>query len=83
MILYLETARRRFDRDRERITVVELTAEVCDAAARLAEPTGARTLDALPPGATHVGGGAAPPLATFHLRQAMAARKPGWTVLGA
>lgn len=79
----LATARRQFERDWARIAVVELTPEVCDAAAELAEVTGARTLDALHLGAVKVVGGGALPLVTFDLRQAQAARSLGWVVLGA
>jgi predicted nucleic acid-binding protein len=62
--------------------VVELTHEVCEAAAELAEVTGARSLDALHLGAAKVVGGGALPFVTFDLRQAQAARALGWVVLG-
>ncbi|MEX2473087.1 MAG: type II toxin-antitoxin system VapC family toxin [Gemmatimonadota bacterium] len=78
----LSAARRQFDRDWERTAVVELTAEVCDAAADLAEVTGTRTLDALHLGALRVVGGGALPLVTFDLRQGQTARTLGWPVLG-
>jgi uncharacterized protein len=78
----LAEARRQFTRDWEGTAVVELTAEVCDAAAELAEVTGARTLDALHLGAAKAVGGGALPLVTFDLRQAQAARGLGWVVLG-
>ena len=78
----LAGARRQFERDWEGTAVVELTAEVCEAAAEIAEVTGARTLDSLHLGAMKVVGGGALPLVTFDLRQAQAARALGWTVLG-
>jgi predicted nucleic acid-binding protein len=62
--------------------VVELTHEVCEAAAELAEVTGARSLDALHLGAAKVVGGGAFPFVTFDLRQVQAARALGWVVLG-
>lgn len=78
----LAAARRQFERDWRAMAVVELTAEVCEAAAQIAELTGARTLDALHLGAAKVVGGGALPVITFDLRQAQAARALGWTVLG-
>lgn len=79
----LNEARRQFARDWEGTAVVELTTEVCDAAAEVAEVTGARTLDALHLGAAKAVGGGALPFVTFDLRQAQAARGLGWVVLGA
>lgn len=61
---------------------MELTAEVCEAAAEIAEVAGARTLDALHLGAAKVVGGGTLPFVTFDLRQAQVARSLGWTVLG-
>jgi uncharacterized protein len=78
----LAVARQQFQRDWESTAVVELTREVCETAAELAEVTGARTLDALHLGAARVVGGGALPLVTFDLRQAQAARSLGWLVLG-
>lgn len=78
----LVQARRQFERDWRAMAVLELTAEVCEAAAELAELTGARTLDALHLGAAKVVGGGALPIVTFDLRQAQAARSLGWVVLG-
>jgi predicted nucleic acid-binding protein len=78
----LAAARRQFERDWANTAVVELTPEVCDAAAELAEVTGARSLDALHLGAAKVVGGGALPIVTFDLRQAQAARSLGWVVLG-
>ena len=79
----LSAARAQFARDWESTAVVELTQEVCDFAAELAEVTGARTLDALHLGAAKAAGGGALPLVTFDVRQAQAARSLGWVVLGA
>jgi predicted nucleic acid-binding protein len=78
----LARARRQFERDWASTAIVELTAEVCEAAAGVAELTGARTLDALHVGAAKVIGGGGLPFVTFDLRQAQAARALGWTVLG-
>lgn len=78
----LTQARRQFDRDWRAMAVVELTAEVCEGAAEIAELTGARTLDALHLGAARVVGGGHLPVVTFDLRQAQAARSLSWTVLG-
>ena len=78
----LAAARHQFERDWANTAVVELTAEVCEAAAELAEVTGARSLDALHLGAAKVVGGGALPIVTFDLRQAQAARSLGWVVLG-
>lgn len=79
----LAAARGQFAADWEGTAVVELTTEVCDFAAELAEVTGARTLDALHLGAAKAVGGGAMPIVTFDLRQAQAARSLGWVVLGA
>ena len=58
----LKAARSQFARDWESTAVVDLTAEVCEFAAELAEVTGARTLDALHLGAAKaVGGGSVAP----------------------
>lgn len=78
----LRAARRQFDRDWQAVAVVELTAEVCEAAAEIAEITGARTLDALHLGAARVAGGGSLPFVTFDLRQAQVARALGWVVVG-
>jgi uncharacterized protein len=78
----LAAARRQFERDWRNTAVVELTADVCEAAAGMAELTGARTLDALHLGAAQVVGGGSLPIVTFDLRQAQAARSLGWVVLG-
>ena len=74
--------RRQFDRDWLTVSVVEPTDNVCEAAAEIAEVTGARTLDALHLGAAREAGGGALPFVTFDLRQAQIARSLGWIVLG-
>ncbi len=63
--------------------IVELDGVTCDAAADIAELTGARTLDALHLAAARRIGGAAVPFVTFDLRQAQAARIVGLAVLPA
>ncbi len=78
----LRAARRQFDRDWLTVSVVEPTDNVCEAAAEIAEVTGARTLDALHLGAAREAGGGALPFVTFDLRQAQIARSLGWIVLG-
>lgn len=78
----LAAARRQFERDWSNTAVVELTSGVCEAAAQVAEVTGARSLDALHLGALQVVGGGALALVTFDLRQAQVARGMGWVVLG-
>ena len=62
--------------------MVELTGDVCEATAKIAEVTGARTLDVLHLGAPREAGGGALPFVTFDLRQAQVARSLGWIVLG-
>ncbi len=78
----LSGAREQFDRDWRGVDIVELTGDVCDAAADIAELTGARTLDALHLAAVRTVGGGVLPIVTFDLRLARAARALGWTVLG-
>jgi len=78
----LRAARRQFERDWQALAVVELTHDVCEAAAAIAEVTGARTLDALHLGAARMAGGGLLPFVTFDLRQGQAARALGWVVLG-
>jgi uncharacterized protein len=80
----LAAARAAFDVDWRRMLVVELDRVVCNAAARLAETTGVRSLDALHLGAAEVAGAAGGlPLITFDHRLADVGRSLGWTVLGA
>ena len=61
--------------------IVELDADTCEAAAQIAELTGARTLDALHLAAAKRLGGPAVSLVTFDVRQAQAARMLGLSVL--
>lgn len=75
-------ARSDFMRDVDALAVIELDAQTCEAAGTIAELTGVRTLDALHLGATQRAGGSALPFLTFDVRQAQAARSPGFTVLG-
>ena len=72
-----------FARDLAAISLVELDAATCEAAAAIAEVTGLRTLDALHLAAANRVGGTALPLLTYDVRQAQAARSLGFTVLGA
>lgn len=79
----LARARSTFAEDLEAISVVELDAVTCEAAAAVAEVTGVRTLEALHlAAARRVGGPAAVPFLTFDVRQAQAARALGLTVVG-
>ena len=79
----LATARSAFAGDLEVLSIVELDADTCEAAATVAEVTGVRTLDALHLAAAQRLGGPAVPFLTFDARQAQAARALGLTVLGA
>jgi predicted nucleic acid-binding protein len=63
------------------LAIVELDGITCDAAADIAEFTGARTLDALHLAAAQRAGGSAVGFVTFDVRQAQAARILGMTVL--
>ncbi len=75
-------AKAAFTEDIGAFGIVELDAVTCEAAADIAELTGARTLDALHlASARRVGGGSAVPIVTFDVRQAQAARTLGLTVL--
>jgi uncharacterized protein len=78
----LAAARSTFAADLESISLVELDATTCEAAAAIAEVTGARTLDALHLSAAQRVGGTALPFVTYDVRQAQAARSLGFTVLG-
>jgi uncharacterized protein len=75
-------ARTAFMRDIESLSLVELDAATCEAAAAIAETTGVRSLDALHLAAAQRIGGPAVPFLTFDVRQAQAARALGFTVLG-
>ena len=79
----LNAARTAFTRDLGAISLVELDATTCEAAAAIAEVTGVRSLDALHLAAAQRIGGPAVPFLTFDVRQAQAARALGLTVLGA
>jgi uncharacterized protein len=79
----LTSARAAFARDVEALSIIELDAATCEAAAQVAEVTGVRTLDALHLAAAQRVGGPAVPVVTFDVRQAQAARSLGLTVLGA
>ena len=79
----LAEAQERFRRDLQVLVVIELTEEVCEAAAGFAESIGVRSLDALHLGAAHEAGSGRFPFLTYDIRQAQAARGLGWTVLGA
>jgi predicted nucleic acid-binding protein len=76
----LAAARRQLADDWRRINVVELDAVTCDAAAAIAEATGARTLDALHLAAASRLGVGAIVLMTFDAQQARAARALGLTL---
>ena len=79
----LARARATFGEDLEALSLIELDEVTCEAAASVAEVTGARTLDALHlAAARRVGGPAAVPFLTFDVRQAQAARALGLTVVG-
>lgn len=79
----LAGARAAFEHDWSGIAIVELDVEVCARAAELALMLEVRTLDALHLGAAERVGGATVPFVTFDRRLAAAARRLGWTVLGA
>jgi len=80
----LARARSAFARDMAVMSVVELDATTCEAAATIAEALGTRTLDALHLGAARrVGSGSGVSFLTYDVRQAQAARSLGFTVLGA
>lgn len=77
-------AKAAFTRDIAALAIIELDAVTCDAAADVADLTGARTLDALHlAAARRLGSGPAVTFATFDVRQAQAARTLGLTVLPA
>jgi uncharacterized protein len=75
------SARSVFADDLRAFSLIELDEVTCDAAAGIAELTGARTLDALHLAAAQRVG--AVPFLTFDVRQAQAARSLGLTVVGA
>ncbi len=76
-------ARAAFIEDLAAFGIVELDEVTCEAAASIAELTGARALDALHLAAAQRIGGPAVGFVTFDVRQAQAARTLGMTVLPA
>ena len=74
-------AKAAFTEDIAAFGIIELDSVICEAAADIAELTGARTLDALHLAAARRIGGSAVPFVTFDLRKAQAARTLGLTVL--
>jgi uncharacterized protein len=76
-------ARSTFSEDAGVLSIIELDAVTCEAAAGIAETIGVRTLDALHLAAAQRTGGPGMPFLTFDVRQAHAARTLGFTVLGA
>lgn len=79
----LGLARASFARDWSVISVIDLDQDACEAAARIAELTGLKSLDALHLGAAERARTAWVTLLTADRRQADAARALGWAVLGA
>ena len=79
----LADSRAAFAEDIRGFALVELDAATVDLSAKIAELTGARTLDALHLGAAQRAGGSALTFLTFDLRQAQIARTLGFTVVGA
>lgn len=79
----LAAAREAFADDLRAVSIVELDAVTCEAAAAIGEVTGVRSLDALHLAAARRIGGPAVPFLTFDVRQAQAARALGLTVVGA
>ncbi|MDP9445003.1 MAG: type II toxin-antitoxin system VapC family toxin [Actinomycetota bacterium] len=75
-------ARDAFRADWRFVTVVEVDSLLAEAAGRIADLTGTRTLDALHLAALQRAGPAGITLLTADLRQAQAARSLGWPVLG-
>lgn len=74
-------ARAAFAEDLQALSIIELDAATCELAATIAEQTGVRTLDAMHLGAaTRLG--TALTFLTFDVRQAVAARALGFTVIG-
>ena len=79
----VSTARDAFQADWTRLAVVEIDAVLAEEAGRLADLTGARSLDALHLAAVQRAGPTGVTMVTADLRQAQAARSRGWPVLGA
>lgn len=78
----LDAARRQLSVDLDAFALVALDAVTCNEAARIAEQTRCRSLDALHIGAA-MRAGRATTLLTFDVRQARAARAVGLSVVGA
>ena len=78
----LAVARRHFEKDWALTYVVELSADVCEAACAIAEVTGVKTLDALHLAAAHQVGPGELSFVTADAKLAKVARSLGWTVLG-
>lgn len=76
-------ARSDFAIDMETFSIVEIDEATCEGAAGIAELVGVRTLDALHLSAARRIGAPAVPFLTFDIRQAAAARRLGFLVLGA
>jgi len=74
-------AKRRFVEDLDAFALVKLDATTCSEAARIAEQTMCRSLDALHLSAA-LRSGSSTTLLTFDIRQAQAARTLGMTVVG-
>jgi predicted nucleic acid-binding protein len=72
-----------FEADWLRMNVVAIDDHVCRRAARIGAELGIRTLDALHMAAAERAGNRSVPIATFDTRFAEAARRLGFTVLGA
>jgi uncharacterized protein len=79
----LALARATFSDDLRSISIIELDAATCEAAASIAEQTGVRTLDALHLAAAQRISAPGVGFLTFDLRQAQAARALGLTVVTA
>ncbi|MBC8195714.1 MAG: type II toxin-antitoxin system VapC family toxin [Acidimicrobiia bacterium] len=77
----LEVMRGRFSVDLDAFAVISLDAQVCDDAAKVAEQTLCRSLDAIHLAAARRAGSATTVL-TFDRRQAQAARSIGLSVIG-
>ena len=77
----LTSARRQFATDLDSLALVALDATICNEAARIAEQTLCRSLDALHV-ASAIRAGSATTLLTFDVRQAQTARSLGLAVIG-
>jgi predicted nucleic acid-binding protein len=77
----LDSARRQFAVDLDAFALMSVDATICNDAARIAEQTLCRSLDALHV-ASALRAGASTVLLTFDIRQASTARSMGMTVVG-